>query len=115
MHAVAHARANTGLSPAFALLVPVSERRHYALLLEGVGEGANAFAEAVEAFLATGHHYAYARGLGQLGAMRAVPVVRGWERYVSAAAREGRKAGDLKPTALEPKPFVREAFPEMNA
>jgi hypothetical protein len=115
VHAVAHARTSTGLSPAFAMLVPVAERPHYVLLLEGAGEGATAFAEAVERFLATGHHYAYARGLGQLGAMRAVVVVRGWERYASAAAREGRKAGDLKPTALEPKPFVREAFPEVNA
>jgi hypothetical protein len=115
VHAVAHARAVTGLSPAFAMLVPVVERPHYALVIEGAGEAAPRFAEAVEGFLSTGHHYAYARGLGQLGALRAVVVHGAWERYAAAAAREGRKAGDLKPTALEPKPFVREAFPEVNA
>jgi hypothetical protein len=114
-HAVAHARAATGASPAFAMLVPVPEPAHYALLLEGAGEASAAFAEAVEGYLATGHHYAYARGVGQLGALRSVAVRGAWERYAAAAAREGRKAGDLKPTALEPKAFAREAFPEVNA
>jgi hypothetical protein len=114
VHAVAHARDVTGVAPVFAMLVPVAERPHYALLVEGAGEASVAFAAAVEAFLATGHHYAYARGVGQLGPLRAVRVRGAWERYAAAAAREGRKAGDLKPTALEPKPFAREAFPEVN-
>jgi hypothetical protein len=116
VHALAHARATTGVEPKLAMLLPVpTPQPHYVLLSEGAGERAGAFLEAVEGYLATGHHYAYARGLGQLGPMRLVSSENIWERYAAAAAREGRKAGDLKPTALEPKAFAREAFPEVNA
>jgi hypothetical protein len=116
VHALAHARATTGVEPKLAMLLPVpTPQPHYVLLSEGAIDRGAAFVAAVEAYLATGHHYAYARGLGQLGPIRLVTAEKIWERYAAAAAREGRKAGDLKPTALEPKAFAREAFPEVNA
>lgn len=66
----------------------------------------------VEARLAEGHHYRYARDLGQLGPVRARRVAGGAARYEAALMARGVRIGDIKPTPLDPRPFWAEVFEE---
>lgn len=58
-------------------------------------------AEAVDVGLRRSFHYDYARRLGQLAAIRPFRASGAAESYVLAAVRDGRRAGDVKPMALD--------------
>ena len=56
---------------------------------------------ALDAQLQHVHSYAYARRLEQLGPVRVVRVRNGWSAYEAHLRHLGRRAGDIKPTALD--------------
>lgn len=106
--ALAGAGARHDLRPELALLAPVRawDPPAYCLYVDapGASEPAMAsYAAAVEVALRDNPHYAYARDLGQLGALRWAPVARGEEWYLSRKVAAGVRAGDVKPTALDPR------------
>lgn len=58
-------------------------------------------AATVDTRLRQNHHYAYARDLGQLGPVRAVPVGADAEaRYLDACEAMGQRGGNIKPSYL---------------
>jgi len=67
----------------------------------------------LEASLAAGHHYAYARQLGQLAGLEVVRVRRGWEGYQARMEALGLRAGDLKPCPLETRGGWDEVWPSV--
>ncbi len=69
-----------------------------------------AVAEAVERALCEGHHYRYARELGQLGPVRAVRVAEGVRRYEARCVALGQRAGDIKPVDLHRLPGWADHF-----
>lgn len=104
--------AENDLAPTFAMLAPVDcDPPRYRLYLECTSRHADAplpmthLAAALEAGLFANPHYRYAVGLGQLGPVElrllddnAEPAARVYERRLIA---EGRRAGSIKPTALD--------------
>jgi len=99
-----------GARPAFAMLAPewpeAPEPPAYRLFLETPAPDARLAeaAAAVERALGEGHHYRYARALGQLGPVRAVRVSEGARRYESRCISLGQRAGDIKPMDLHRQP-----------
>jgi hypothetical protein len=111
--ALSQAQKIAGLDHRFALLAPVrGEQLRYVLYVDtDVGDRTVARAlEVVEAHLGTIHHYRYCRQLGQLGAIEAVRVERGWERYQAALTARGVRVGDIKPVKLDLKGAAHDAF-----
>ncbi|MBM4292790.1 MAG: GH3 auxin-responsive promoter family protein, partial [Deltaproteobacteria bacterium] len=98
------AAAAVGARWSFALLAPeLSPRPRYVLYLESE-EGAEALrgvGAALEAHLATGHHYAYCRRLGQLGPLEVRRVRDGASRALAARLGWGQRLGDIKPSLLD--------------
>jgi len=92
-----------GVKLTFALVAPAAEGiPRYCLYAEGVdGAALEAIGHAVEERLCASHGYRYARALGQLAALRAVPVHDGAARYLRARAAAGQRAGDIKPADLD--------------
>ena len=88
--------------PRFAMLVPVRKGQpRYRLYLEGLDASSVAtFAAAVDAGLAQGHPWRYARDLGQLAPIEAVVVTDGLRRYEERCVENGQRAGDIKALAL---------------
>ncbi len=102
--ALAQARTDSGVTPAFALLAPqTTEPPRYVLYVESAAddEALSRFGAALEAQLGEGHHYRYARDLGQLGPLVVHRVTRGWARFERQLVSEGARAGDIKPTGLD--------------
>lgn len=99
-----------GARPAFAMLAPewhaAPEPPAYRLFLETAAPEARLAeaAAAVECALREGHHYRYARELGQLGPVRAVRVSEGARRYEARCIALGQRAGDIKPMDLHRQP-----------
>ncbi|MFP2910530.1 GH3 auxin-responsive promoter family protein [Pyxidicoccus sp. 3LFB2] len=99
-----------GARPAFAMLAPewpeAPEPPAYRLFLETSAPDARLTeaATAVERALREGHHYRYARELGQLGPVRAMRVSEGARRYESRCIALGQRAGDIKPMDLHRQP-----------
>ena len=99
-----------GTRPAFAMLAPewpqAPEPPAYRLFLETAAPDARLAeaAAAVERALLEGHHYRYARELGQLGPVRAVRVAEGARRYEARCIALGQRAGDIKPLDLHRQP-----------
>jgi hypothetical protein len=99
-----------GERPAFAMLAPewhpAPEPPSYRLFLETGAPDARLAeaAAAVERALHEGHHYRYARELGQLGPVRAVRVSEGARRYEARCIALGQRAGDIKPMDLHRQP-----------
>ncbi len=87
--------------PGFRLLVPASDSNGYVLLAE-----ANAVIriDDVERRLCGNPQYAYARRLGQLAALRLMPVSRLYDRYARIQAEQGVRLGDVKPATLRNEP-----------
>ena len=54
----------------------------------------------IESRLCENPQYAYARRMGQLDALRLLPVRRLFDRYVKAQVEQGVRLGNVKPTAL---------------
>jgi hypothetical protein len=67
-------------------------------------------AAAIDTGLRQNFHYDYARRLGQLGPVRVFRADAASETYLSAAIRAGRRAGDVKPLALERRDGWSAAF-----
>ena len=92
----------------FGMLVPAprqATRPTYLLLLgDEVTDDAGAIAERVEQLLKENPHYAYARRIGQLGALEVRHVSSPLERYMSWAQRCNTRLGDIKPSSLRTEP-----------
>lgn len=101
--------------PVFAMLAPEwGTPPAYRLFLETDAPDAQVEATAadVERALCEGHHYRYARELGQLGPVRAARVTHGARRYEARCIHLGQRAGNIKPVDLHREPgwtdwFVR--------
>ncbi|WP_244237696.1 GH3 family domain-containing protein [Corallococcus llansteffanensis] len=90
--------------PGFAMLAPEwGTPPAYRLFLE-TDAPLEPTAAAVERALCEGHHYRYARELGQLGPVRALRVQHGARRYEARCIHLGQRAGDIKPADLHRQP-----------
>jgi len=85
--------------PGFAMLAPDHDRAGYTLYVDRA-PGPDALAR-LEAALRENPHYAYARDLGQLGALRLF-IIEGnaHEAYLERRRALGSTLGDIKPAAL---------------
>lgn len=92
----------------FALLAPEldSERAGYVLFVEGSEHSENLRATLERRLLAQ-PHYAYARELGQLSALRVIEIARGEEKWIAAQRERGVRLGDIKPAGFSPIPLAR--------
>ncbi len=96
-----------GTRPPFAMLAPEWDAPPaYRLFVEthAPDVALEEAARAIERALCEGHHYRYARELGQLGPVRAVRVTEGARRYEARCLALGQRAGDIKPTDLHRQP-----------
>ncbi|HXA19004.1 MAG TPA: GH3 auxin-responsive promoter family protein [Thermoanaerobaculia bacterium] len=87
--------------PGFRLLVPASDSDGYVLLADA---DATISIDDVERRLCGNPQYAYARRLGQLAALRLMPVSRLYDRYARIQAEQGVRLGDVKPATLRNEP-----------
>jgi hypothetical protein len=98
------------VKPSFAMLAFDPEPGPaYSLFLESEAsaERGPEIAAAVDAGLRSNFQYDYARLLGQLGAVRVVPVLHAFASFADYAARTGQKFGSIKVPALEPRQIWR--------
>jgi hypothetical protein len=79
----------------------VPEGLGYVLAVEA---GAPVNVDEIERRLCENPQYAYARRLGQLEALRVLPVRGVFDRYAEAQLKRGARLGDVKPVALSPHP-----------
>jgi hypothetical protein len=96
-----------GQRPRFAMLAPEWEvPPAYRLFLEtdAPDERLTEAAQAIERALREGHHYRYARELGQLGPVQALRVTEAARRYEARCIALGQRAGDIKPADLHRQP-----------
>ncbi|MGE5453413.1 MAG: GH3 auxin-responsive promoter family protein [Acidobacteriota bacterium] len=111
--ALAQARHSTGARWHFAMLAPVrGPSPHYRLFIDGdlSADLLAGIGQQVESHLATGHHYAACRRLGQLGPLQAQAVAHGWQIFQRTLVAAGQRAGDIKPTALDARHDWVKAF-----
>ncbi|MFH1269035.1 MAG: GH3 auxin-responsive promoter family protein, partial [Planctomycetota bacterium] len=111
---------SAGLSPGFALLVPVEDKPpRYRLYLEGLpGQSQPGVVASLERLLEDGleenPYYRYAVSLGQLAPVEVAPLDGTQEPgrvvYERRCVALGQKLGDVKPAALDPRPGWAEAF-----
>jgi hypothetical protein len=101
---VEEAFAARGVAASFALLAPeLGTPPSYVLFVEGAlsDEALEAVVRRVEDGLRQGHHYAYCRQLGQLGALRGFRVRSGGAgTYLDRLREGGQRAGAIKPALL---------------
>lgn len=69
----------------------------------------------LEAALAEGHAYRYARELGQLGPLFAHTVADLGPRLLDEASRQGQRLGDIKPLHFDPRPRWHALFATTGA
>ncbi len=99
--------------PSFAMLAYDPEPSPaYSLFLESEASAmrGSEIAAAVDAGLRSNFQYDYARHLGQLGPVRAVPVIHGFATFAEYSARSGQKFGSIKVPALEPRQIWRKVL-----
>jgi hypothetical protein len=88
----------------FAMLSPcLKGQPHYILFLDAAHydeAGAVAFTSHLDSELMANPQYAYARRLGQLGAVVPCCIERPMDKYVECALRLGQRLGDIKPPVL---------------
>jgi hypothetical protein len=104
--------------PLFAMLAPEwGTPPTYRLFLESdlPSEHLDALAARVDHALSEGHHYRYARELGQLGPVRAVRVRQGSRRYEARCIHLGQRAGDIKPMDLHCQPGWTQWFQDATS
>ena len=116
--AIEGAARSEGLRFRFALLSP--ERgppARYRLFVEteASDETIERAARAVEAQLATGHHYRWCRDLGQLLAIAPVRVHDGWAAYQAGLVARGQRVGDIKPTFLDVHGVASQVFAKQGS
>ncbi|MBC7894923.1 MAG: GH3 auxin-responsive promoter family protein [Cytophagaceae bacterium] len=97
------ALARSGAGPVgFAMLAPAwREPPHYGLYIECDAGTAERVATELERQLRASHHYDLCRALGQLDAVRAVPVLHGAATYERVCVARGQRAGAIKPASLD--------------
>ncbi|MDR1968979.1 MAG: GH3 auxin-responsive promoter family protein, partial [Burkholderiaceae bacterium] len=95
----------------FCMLIPQTAPEPRYLLIADA-DAAPCSAEAVEQRLLRNPQYRYARELGQLQALRALPVRRPLDAYLRRMTRQGIRLGDIKPVALRPEADWRATFSE---
>jgi hypothetical protein len=88
-----------GVAPWMALAPSGLEERRpgYVLVVDGP---AGALGPALDAALSAGHHYRYARWLGQLREARVVSAPGARDAYFAVFLARGMRLGDIKPGAL---------------
>lgn len=87
----------------FAVLAPAGTRDRYLLVIDAdeVSEARAAeLACRAESGLCANPQYAYARRLGQLGALEALRCARPMQAWLAAGLARGQRLGDIKPPAL---------------
>jgi GH3 auxin-responsive promoter len=93
-----------GVAPVFVLVAPeTGTPASYVLFVEGaLSDGVlETVVRRVEDGLREGHHYAYCRRLGQLGALRGFRVRSGGAHaYLERLRERGQRAGSIKPALL---------------
>lgn len=93
------------ITPSFAMLAcdTALPPPAYVLYLDAAEPSAvlERVADTVDAELRASFHYDYARRLGQLGPVRVFRAPGAAGRYLAAATRNGQRAGDVKPLALD--------------
>lgn len=93
------------ISPSFAMLACEMQQTPpgYVLYIDTPESDAllNRATEMVESALHENFHYDYARNLGQLSPLRAFRAQGAAEAYIAASVRNGQRAGDVKPLALD--------------
>jgi hypothetical protein len=98
------ALAEHGVAPSFLLVAPeAGTPASYVLFVEGALSDAvlESVVRRVEEGLHEGHHYAYCRRLGQLGALRGFRVRSGGAHaYLERLREKGQRAGAVKPALL---------------
>jgi hypothetical protein len=109
------AAARMGVTPRFMLLVPDLEPVHrYLLYVQCREADAGRLASEVDQGLCQNPQYAWARRVGQLGAVEAVSLdpsgESGWSLYERGCIRRGQRAGNVKPVALERRHGWRDDF-----
>jgi hypothetical protein len=94
-----------GISPSFAMLACETQQISpaYVLYIDAPEPDAllHRAAEFVESALHENFHYHCARKLGQLGPLRAFRAQGAAQAYIAACVRNGQRAGDVKPLALD--------------
>lgn len=108
---ISRLRTAGGVADRFALLAPDREHDPPRYVLYAELDGApweaavlNRLREELDEALCNSFHYAYCRRLGQLAAADVVPVgPNAAHAYLLASAAEGRRLGDVKLPALEPR------------
>jgi len=93
------------------LIAQTDPAPHYVLITDA--EAAPWHARAVEQRLERNPQYRYARALGQLHALRVLPVRRPLDAYLRRMARQGMRLGDIKPVALRPETDWLATFSEV--
>jgi hypothetical protein len=92
----------------FAVLVPSfadhAPPGYHLLLDERLAENHNVILERVEQRLCSNPNYAYARRIGQLGALQARYIHCPLEHYMAWAKRSVARMGDIKVLSLRPEP-----------
>jgi GH3 auxin-responsive promoter len=106
-----------GITCDVALLAPVwpngtTTTIHYCLFVNAETDDATLakLALLVEEELLQGHAFRYARELGQLGEMHFARIPGGSAAVQDTLIRAGQRAGDIKPTHLDPRPIWGETF-----
>ncbi|HTM51518.1 MAG TPA: GH3 auxin-responsive promoter family protein [Bryobacteraceae bacterium] len=93
-----------GMTPRFAMLACEPETpAAYVLYIDtpGPDEVVERAAARIDEGLRENFHYSYARHLGQLEAVRVFRADAASEAYFGAGVQGGRRAGDIKPRALD--------------
>ena len=110
-----HAAHETGISPRFALLSPSTKPDRYRLYLE-LDQPSNPelFVRTLENHLLRSHHYSYCRRLGQLAPMDVRCIQNGAATYLRVQQMRGQRAGDVKPTCLDPQGGWDDVFPTLQ-
>jgi hypothetical protein len=94
-----------GMSPSFAMLACQTgcPPAGYVLYTDAIesDEALTRAAALIDQGLRDNFHYQYARGLGQLSAVRVFRAQTAAETYLSVAMENGHRAGNVKPPALD--------------
>jgi hypothetical protein len=100
-----NAFSEVGISASFAMLACETHQTPpgYVLFIDAPEPDAllQRAAEIVESALHENFHYHHARNLGQLGPLRAFRAQGAAQAYIAACVRNGQRAGDVKPLALD--------------
>jgi hypothetical protein len=98
--------------PSFAMLIPVrGQPPRYRLVVQGI-EATVELQRDLQTALEENPYYRHACGVGQLAPVEIYSLEEdGWRWYERGCVARGQKIGDIKPTALDPRPGWDEPRP----